>query len=264
VVAVSMMVSMQCGLQHSSSMHISSHLSTTSRRPQTFGDENEEHLSCLLLNASPVLRRVHSQPVSSSEVGAVCSALPSKLLSHVSVHTRMTQSACTLSTESFGDSRLLTPPSTPTASVKKLESSASGHPYSAFWDFTVGEWAPHHHAEHSRQASPAKGIDSEARETDSALTERLEARTWTMLRTNVAQVLEAPTTRRRKDVNSLIEMLERVSPCADCPKHLREALRNGPPGFGSGPELQRWIYCVQNNVNDNPNKPAFNCHEPGA
>lgn len=264
MVAVSMMVSMQCGLQHSSSMHIFSHLSTASRRPQMFGDETEEHLSCWLLDASPVLRRVHSQPVSSSEVDAVCSALASKLLPHGGVRTRTTQSVCTLSTESFGDSRPLIPPSAAKASVNKLESSASGHPCSGFWDFTVGEWAPHHRAEHSSPALPASRIESETRETVSTLTEQLEARTWTMLRINAGLFLEVPTTRQQKDVNSLIEIRARVSPCTDCPEHLQEATRNDPARFGSGPELQRRISCAQNKVNDSPNKPPFNCHQPGA
>lgn len=255
---------MQCGLQHSSSMQIFSHLSTASRRPQTFGHETEEHLSCLLLDASPVLRRVHSQPVSSSEVGAVCSALASKLLPHGGVRTTTTQSVWTLTTESSGDSRPLTPPSAPKASANKLESSASGHPCSGFWDFTVGEWAPHHRAEHSSPASPATGIGSETRETDNTLTEQLEARTWTMLRINAGLFLEVPTTRQQKDVNSLIQIRARVSPCTDCPECSPEAIRNDPPRFGSGPELQQQISCAQNKVNDSPNKPAFNCHQPGA
>jgi len=252
------MVNSQCGLQQSSNAQFASHLPSARRHAQSFGDESEERAGHLRQIASPLLRRVRSQPVLPWEVGAASSGVACWVPSLGGALSGVGRRTSVQREDSFGVSVQLTPPSTPTGSGKRLETSLSGHTYGAFWDFSVGAWAPHQPEKYSEPPQPAEGRGSVSRGGDNAKMGQLETATWTMLHTIAAQFPEVPTAKQQKDVNNLIESLARVFPCASCAEHFQEILRNEPPVLGSGPELQRWMNDLQSAVKHSSDRPALN------
>ncbi|KAK9810045.1 hypothetical protein WJX72_003903 [[Myrmecia] bisecta] len=88
--------------------------------------------------------------------------------------------------------------------------------------------------------------------------------TWTLLHVLAAQFPEEPTRSQQKDVKTLIGLLTRIYPCADCAKHFKEVVRHDPPTVSSGTELQQWMCRVHNVVNRSLDKPTFNCNFVGA
>ena len=89
--------------------------------------------------------------------------------------------------------------------------------------------------------------------------EELGTSTWVFLHTLAAQYPSRPSTRQKRDVTNLINILTRLYPCGECAEHFQEIVKVHPPQVGSGEALSRWMCDVHNAVNRSLDKPVFNC-----
>lgn len=64
--------------------------------------------------------------------------------------------------------------------------------------------------------------------------EELGRATWTFLHTLAAQFPEHPSRQQQKDARTLMDLLGRIYPCADCASHFQEIVRCADGGPGGG------------------------------
>mmetsp|Transcript_54941 Transcript_54941/g.174670 ORF Transcript_54941/g.174670 Transcript_54941/m.174670 type:complete len:249 (-) Transcript_54941:1221-1967(-) len=91
--------------------------------------------------------------------------------------------------------------------------------------------------------------------------EDLGRSTWHMLHTLAAQLPEHPSAQQQQDVNSLVKLLTRVYPCAECAKHFAETVSRHPPPVHSQKAFAQWLCQIHNEVNARLEKPIFDCSE---
>jgi FAD-linked sulfhydryl oxidase len=89
--------------------------------------------------------------------------------------------------------------------------------------------------------------------------EELGTATWVFLHTLAAQYPDTPSSRQKRDVRNLIDILTRVYPCGECAEHFQDIVRAHPPQVESREALSRWTCEVHNVVNRSLGKPVFNC-----
>ena len=89
--------------------------------------------------------------------------------------------------------------------------------------------------------------------------EELGTSTWVFLHTLAAQYPDKPSTRQKRDVKNLIDIMTRLYPCGECAEHFQEIVKVHPPQVESRESLSRWMCDVHNVVNRSLNKPVFNC-----
>jgi FAD-linked sulfhydryl oxidase len=68
--------------------------------------------------------------------------------------------------------------------------------------------------------------------------EELGRATWTFLHTLAAQFPEHPSRQQQKDARTLMDVLTRIYPCADCASHFQEIVRCVGGWAGAGAEQQ--------------------------
>jgi len=82
---------------------------------------------------------------------------------------------------------------------------------------------------------------------------------WQLLHTMAANYPERPSREQKDKMVRFIDSMSEFYPCEKCAAHLRQYIKENPPGVSSKTSLAMWFCHLHNSVNGKLGKSLFDC-----